>query len=89
MRGAVPPPQYVFMAWCVVKHGDNFTFFIGRSCEHGNELSDSVKGGGISWPAKWLSHSEGGLCPMELVVVTVTRDSLLLLPKSEPVLRVW
>jgi hypothetical protein len=19
-------PQYVFMAWCLVKHGDNFTF---------------------------------------------------------------
>jgi hypothetical protein len=27
MRGAVPPlPQYVFMAWCLVKHGDSFTF---------------------------------------------------------------
>jgi len=26
MRGAIPPlPQY-FMAWCLVKHGDNFTF---------------------------------------------------------------
>jgi hypothetical protein len=27
MSGAVPPfPQYVFMAWCLVKHWDNFTF---------------------------------------------------------------
>jgi len=27
MRGAVPPLlQYVFMAWCLVKHRDNFTF---------------------------------------------------------------
>jgi hypothetical protein len=27
MRGAIPPlPLYVFMAWCLVKHGDNFTF---------------------------------------------------------------
>jgi hypothetical protein len=27
MRGAIPPfPQYVFMAWCLVKHRDNFTF---------------------------------------------------------------
>jgi hypothetical protein len=27
MRGAVPPlPQYAFMAWCLVKHRDNFTF---------------------------------------------------------------
>jgi hypothetical protein len=27
MRGAIPPhPRYVFMAWCLVKHRDNFTF---------------------------------------------------------------
>jgi hypothetical protein len=27
MRGAIPPlPQCVFMAWCLVKHRDNFTF---------------------------------------------------------------
>jgi hypothetical protein len=27
MRGAIPPlPQYIFMAWCLVKHRDNFTF---------------------------------------------------------------
>jgi hypothetical protein len=26
MRGAIPPlPQYVFMAWCLVKHRDKFT----------------------------------------------------------------
>jgi hypothetical protein len=26
MHGAVPPfPQYVFMAWCLVKHRDNLT----------------------------------------------------------------
>jgi hypothetical protein len=26
MHGAMPPlPQYVFMAWCLVKHMDNFT----------------------------------------------------------------
>jgi hypothetical protein len=24
--GAIPPlPQYIFMAWCLVKHRDNFT----------------------------------------------------------------
>jgi hypothetical protein len=29
MRGAILPlPQYVFMAWCLVKHRDNFTFII-------------------------------------------------------------
>jgi hypothetical protein len=27
MRGAIPPlSQYAFMAWCLVKHRDNFTF---------------------------------------------------------------
>jgi hypothetical protein len=27
MHGAIPPlSQYVFMAWCLVKHRDNFTF---------------------------------------------------------------
>jgi len=27
MRGAIPPlPKYVFMAWCLVKHSDNFAF---------------------------------------------------------------
>jgi hypothetical protein len=27
MRGAIPPlPQYAFMAWCLVKHRDKFTF---------------------------------------------------------------
>jgi hypothetical protein len=29
MPGAIPPPppplQYVFIAWCVIKHRDNFT----------------------------------------------------------------
>jgi hypothetical protein len=29
MRGAVTPlPQYVFMAWCLVKQRDNLSFFI-------------------------------------------------------------
>jgi hypothetical protein len=28
MSGAIPPfLQYVFMAWCLVKHRDNFTFY--------------------------------------------------------------
>jgi hypothetical protein len=27
MRGTIPPrPQYVFIAWCLVKHRDNFNF---------------------------------------------------------------
>jgi len=29
MRGAVPPlHQYVFMAWCLVKHRDNFALLL-------------------------------------------------------------
>jgi len=28
MRGAIPPlPQYAFMAECLVKHRNNFTFY--------------------------------------------------------------
>jgi hypothetical protein len=31
MRGAIPPfPQYVFMAWCLDKHRDDFTFIFKR-----------------------------------------------------------
>jgi hypothetical protein len=32
MRGAISTlPLYVFMAWCLVKHRDNFTFtFMGK-----------------------------------------------------------
>jgi len=27
MRWAIPSlPQYIFVAWCLVKHRDNFTF---------------------------------------------------------------
>jgi hypothetical protein len=27
MNGAIPSlPRYVFLAWCLVKHRDNFTF---------------------------------------------------------------
>jgi hypothetical protein len=33
MRGAIPPlPQYAFMAWCIVKHRDNFTFYLTIIC---------------------------------------------------------
>jgi len=29
MSGAIPPlPQYTFMVWCLVKHRDNFNFYI-------------------------------------------------------------
>jgi len=25
MHGVIPPPQYLFMTWCLVKHRDYFT----------------------------------------------------------------
>jgi len=32
MRGFIPSlSQYVFMAWCLLKHRDNFTFYLLRS----------------------------------------------------------
>jgi hypothetical protein len=34
MRGAIPPPQYAFMAWCLVKHRDNFTFCVYNLTSH-------------------------------------------------------
>jgi hypothetical protein len=34
MRGAIPPlPQYVFMAWCLVKHRNNFAFYTVKGLE--------------------------------------------------------
>jgi hypothetical protein len=46
MSGAIPPlPQYAFVAWCLVKHRDNFTFtFLSKDialiADHKNLISD-------------------------------------------------
>jgi hypothetical protein len=35
-RGAIPPPQYVFMVWCLVKHRENlliFSFILVKSAD--------------------------------------------------------
>jgi hypothetical protein len=38
MRGAIPPlSQYAFMAWCLFKHRDNFTFTF-------TEMMETLKG---------------------------------------------
>jgi hypothetical protein len=38
MRGAIPPlPQYVFMAWCLVQHRDNFTFYFRKGRDHSTD----------------------------------------------------
>jgi hypothetical protein len=51
MRGAIPPlPQYVFIAWCLVKHRHNFTFYLYeagfeiRSFHGGEDSSRSLLG---------------------------------------------
>jgi hypothetical protein len=47
MRGAILPlPQYAFIAWCLVKHRDNFTFnFLNiERVRKWSELSGSIKG---------------------------------------------
>jgi hypothetical protein len=28
MHGSTPSPQYIFMAWYLIKHRDNFNFYI-------------------------------------------------------------
>jgi hypothetical protein len=45
MSGSIPPlPQYAFMAWCLVNHRDNFTFY---KVYEGNHLeSGHLKGNG-------------------------------------------
>jgi len=39
--------------------------------EHSNEPLGSIKGGGISWLAEWLSASQEGLYAMELVSYSI------------------
>jgi len=43
MSGATPPlPQYVFMAWCLVKHKDSFTFtYISLAFESSNTMKSA------------------------------------------------
>jgi hypothetical protein len=43
MRGAIPPlPQYVFMAWCLVNHRDDFTFIFIYDVYKGNYVMIGV-----------------------------------------------
>jgi len=42
MREAIPPlPEHVFMAWCLVKHRDNFTFTFRKLKINELELTSS------------------------------------------------
>jgi hypothetical protein len=50
MLGAMPPlPQYVFIAWCLVKHRDNFTFTSSDRIATGYVLGDRMIG--VRFPA--------------------------------------
>jgi hypothetical protein len=41
MSEVIPPfPQYAFMAWCLVKHRDNFTFNIVQAFREGTGRGD-------------------------------------------------
>jgi len=74
MRGAIPLlSQYVFMAWCLVKHRENFTFFSiveladrGSTAVKGNDrnisLHHRVQSGSGAHPAS-CRVSPGGLLP--------------------------
>jgi hypothetical protein len=56
MRGAIPPiHQYTFMAWCLVKHRDNFTFtfrivntYVVLTSDLGNQIKEKEMGGTCS-----------------------------------------
>jgi len=42
MGGAIPPlPQYAFMAWCLVKAQDNFTFYLLLH-DHNTEIKSLI-----------------------------------------------
>jgi hypothetical protein len=44
MHGAVPPlPHYAFMAWCLVKHRDNFTFTFTLQMSIEKEVYKSIE----------------------------------------------
>jgi hypothetical protein len=42
---------------------------MASSCEYGNEPTDSVKWGGISWQAQEVLAPQEGLCSVAVVVV--------------------
>jgi hypothetical protein len=41
--GAIPPlPQYIFMAWCLVKHRNNFTFTLPHIVQYTADLTSWI-----------------------------------------------
>jgi hypothetical protein len=67
MRGAIPPLQFVFMVWCLVKHGDNFTFtFIfvndGASASLNNKSFPTIEI--LRYHGNILIVTQGSSCPL-------------------------
>jgi hypothetical protein len=62
-----PLPQYVFMVWCLVKHRDNFTFYLcselkdtDMNLQRYNKINSKIKrnfGTHISMETKLCLHS--------------------------------
>jgi len=48
MRGSTPPPPYVFMAWCLIKHSGNLAFYLCK-----DKLYMAVQ---ICISNKWISR---------------------------------
>jgi hypothetical protein len=71
MRGSIPPlPQYAFMAWCSVKHRDNFTFltflllntlFSKMLSSHSTYRVVKSKNDTMGWICDW-NGLKGNLC---------------------------
>jgi len=60
MRGAMPPlPQYVFMAWCLVKHRDNLPHVQTGSGVHpaSYPVGTGVLSLGLKRPSREANHS--------------------------------
>jgi hypothetical protein len=66
MRGAIPPlPQYAVMAWCLVKHRDNFTEFWWKTLL--KVACWKIVGGGSQGNASWgwaMDGTASGSCPI-------------------------
>jgi hypothetical protein len=66
MRGAILPlPQYVFMAWCSVKHRDNCSFTLPILIQHAHNKT---------WACLYMLKSSWWSCVSSLLYVKATRS---------------
>jgi hypothetical protein len=64
-----PLPQYVFMAWCLVKHRDNFTFIYMRLGVGGRKNPYLCQESELLSSRPWVSRTEG-LENVDVMIVT-------------------